>query len=33
LKLIEMHPGAAGAVTTDSTKFFSRSFHEYIPQN
>lgn len=32
LQLIEMHPGAAGVVATDSTKFFSRLFHEYIPK-
>ena len=33
LRLIETHPGAAGVITTDSTKLFTRSFHEYIPQN
>jgi FAD:protein FMN transferase len=31
LDLIEMHPGAAGAITTETTKLFSRKFHEYIP--
>jgi thiamine biosynthesis lipoprotein len=31
LELIELHPGAAGAVTTDSTKLYSRKFHEYLP--
>jgi hypothetical protein len=31
LQLIELHPGAAGAVTTDTTKLYSRKFHEYIP--
>jgi len=31
LDLIEMHPGAAGAITTETTKLYSRKFHEYIP--
>jgi thiamine biosynthesis lipoprotein len=31
LQLIELHPGAAGAVTTETTKLQSRKFHEYIP--
>jgi hypothetical protein len=31
LQLIELHPGAAGAVTTGTTKLYSRKFHEYIP--
>ena len=31
LQLIELHPGAAGAVTTDTTKLHSRKFYEYIP--
>jgi len=31
MQLIELHPGAAGAVTTDSTKFYSKKFHEYLP--
>ncbi len=31
LQLIELHPGAAGAVTTESTKLYSHKFHEYIP--
>ncbi len=31
MQLIELHPGAAGAVTTDSTKLYSRKFHEYLP--
>jgi FAD:protein FMN transferase len=31
LQLIELHPGAAGAVTTEFTKLYSRKFHEYIP--
>lgn len=31
LPLIELHPGAAGAMTTDTTKLYSRKFHEYIP--
>jgi len=31
LQLIELHPGAAGAVTTETTKLYSRKFHEYIP--
>ena len=31
LELIEMHPGAAGAVSTTTTRIHSRKFHEYIP--
>jgi len=31
MELIEMHPGAAGAITTNHTKIYSRKFHEYIP--
>lgn len=31
LELIELHPGAAGAITTEHTKLYSRKFHEYIP--
>ena len=31
LQLVELHPGAAGAITTDSTKLYSRKFHEYLP--
>jgi thiamine biosynthesis lipoprotein len=31
LDLIEMHPGAAGAITTETTQLYSRKFHEYIP--
>lgn len=31
LYLIEMHSGAAGAITTETTKLYSRKFHEYIP--
>lgn len=31
LELIERHPNAAGAIVTDSTKFYSRKFHEYLP--
>jgi thiamine biosynthesis lipoprotein len=31
LQLVELHPGAAGAVTADSTKLYSRKFHEYLP--
>lgn len=31
LQLVELHPGAAGAVTTETTKLYSRKFHEYIP--
>ena len=31
MQLVEFHPGAAGAVTTDSTKLYSRKFHEYLP--
>jgi len=31
MQIIELHPGAAGAVTTETTKLYSRKFHEYIP--
>jgi len=31
LQLVELHPGAAGAVTTETTKLYSRKFHEYVP--
>ncbi len=31
MELIELHPGAAGAITTNTTKIYSRKFHEYIP--
>ena len=31
LQIVELHPGAAGAVTTETTKLYSRKFHEYIP--
>ena len=31
LQLIEMHPGAAGAVLTNTTKLYSSKFHEYLP--
>jgi thiamine biosynthesis lipoprotein len=31
LQLVELHPNAAGAVTTEATKLYSRKFHEYIP--
>ncbi len=31
LQLVELHPGAAGAVTAETTKLYSRKFHEYIP--
>ena len=31
MHLIETHPGAAGAITTDVTRFYSKRFHEYIP--
>ncbi len=30
MPLIETHPNAAGAITTDTTKLYSRRFHEYI---
>ena len=33
LRLIETHPGAAGAITTDTTRFHTRTFHEYIPNS
>ncbi len=31
MQLIELHPDAAGAITTNNTKIYSRKFHEYIP--
>ncbi|HEX5398440.1 MAG TPA: FAD:protein FMN transferase [Verrucomicrobiae bacterium] len=31
LQMIETHPSAAGAVTTHSTRFYSKRFYEYIP--
>lgn len=31
LQLVELHPGAAGAVTTETTKLYSRKFHDFIP--
>ena len=31
LQLIELHPGAAAAVTTETTKLYSRKFYEYVP--
>jgi len=31
LQLIELHPGAAGAITTGSSRLYSRKFHEYLP--
>ena len=31
LQLVELHPNAAGAVTTATTKLYSRKFHEYVP--
>jgi len=31
LPLVEFHPGAAGAVTTETTKLYSRKFHEFLP--
>jgi FAD:protein FMN transferase len=31
MELIELHPGAAGAITTNNTKLYSQKFHEYIP--
>jgi thiamine biosynthesis lipoprotein len=31
LELIELHPQAAAAIATNTTKFYSRTFHEYIP--
>ena len=34
LRLIEMHAGAAGSITTDNTRFHTRSFYDYAtPQN
>ena len=32
IPMLERYPGAAGAITTDSTRLFTRNFHEYIPQ-
>ena len=31
LQLVELHPGAAGAILTGTTKLYSSKFHEYIP--
>ena len=31
LQLLELHPGAAGAITTNSTRLYTRKFHEFIP--
>ena len=31
LQLVELHPGAAAAVLTETTNLYSRKFHEYIP--
>jgi thiamine biosynthesis lipoprotein len=31
LQLVELHPGAAGAISTETNRFYSRKFHEYIP--
>jgi FAD:protein FMN transferase len=31
LQLIELHPNAAGAITTDSVKLYSQKFHEFLP--
>ena len=31
LELIELHPGAAGVICTNTTRLYSRKFHEYIP--
>jgi thiamine biosynthesis lipoprotein len=31
LELVELHPGAAGAVTTNTTRLYSRKLHEFIP--
>jgi thiamine biosynthesis lipoprotein len=31
MELIELHPGAAGAITTTVTKIYSRKFHEFMP--
>ena len=31
LQLLEMHPGLAGAVTTDTQKIYSRRFSEFVP--
>ncbi len=31
MQLIELHPGAAGAISTETNKFYSRKFHEYVP--
>jgi thiamine biosynthesis lipoprotein len=31
LQLIEAHPGAAGVVTNNITQFYTKKFHEYIP--
>jgi FAD:protein FMN transferase len=31
MELIERHPDAAGAITTDQTKIYSRKFHQFVP--
>jgi thiamine biosynthesis lipoprotein len=31
LQLIETHPGAAGVVTSNETRFYTKRFHEFIP--
>jgi len=31
LQLIETHPGAAGVITSNQTRFYTNRFHEYIP--
>ena len=31
LQLLDLHPGAAGAITTNTTRLYSRKFHEYLP--
>lgn len=31
LQLIETHPGAAGVITTNVTRFYSKRFHDYLP--
>lgn len=31
LQLVDLHPGAAAVVATETTKLYSRKFHEYVP--
>ena len=31
LQLIETHPGAAGVITSHTTQFYTKRFHDYIP--